>query len=326
MHLSAGDDLTSEGGSGVVVNNVEGNTIRSNYFAGFFGASCAITGDNNVFTSNFVGARSDGTVPLPAQFDKHPCMKGAWVGGCGITVAGDNNRIGGSNKKLGNVFAGLFLDISATSTQPPAIKIYQSKGHIIQNNTIGLDGSRGVIGVCGRGLDLGSGPQNLNVSGNNLTETALSAIFMNSSSLNGNTLKGNIIKRDEQWPGPQGDNPAGEDAIAYGPMVPDALRELQPAVVTSIAGNTVKGASAEGSPCPNCSIELFLDDGDEVKEALGVMGKATANNDGEWTVKLKKPLKKSQGLRTMSTVPDTFTIPGLDQGTTSNISDLYQKP
>jgi CSLREA domain-containing protein len=324
QHLSAGDDFTYEGGSGVSVNS-DNNIIRGNVFAGFWGTSFSISssGDNNVFSGNKVGTRADGTVPVPAIFQMHPCTEGGWVGGSGISVAGENNRIGGPKKADRNIFAGIYLDISETSTQPPAIWVQSSKGHIVQNNWLGLDGKGKAVGVCGRGLDLGNGPEGLMVQDNVFAETGLSAIVMNSSSLNGNTLRGNIIKRSTPWPGPVGSSQSGEDAIAYGPFTPEALRNFTPAKVTKIAGKTVSGTSGDTSPCEDCTVELFLDDDDDITEALKSVAVTQADGNGDWTATLKAPLTPTSGLRTMSTVPDTFVISGLDTGTTSNLSELY---
>ncbi|MBN1484803.1 MAG: hypothetical protein JXA37_08785 [Chloroflexia bacterium] len=324
MHLSSGDDTEPELDSGLALSaSIQGNTIRNNVFTGFKGAAVAIRGDNNVFSGNLIGTRADGTVPLPAQFDQHPCLKGAWVGGSGITVADNNNQIGGPTEAEGNLFAGLFLELSETATQGPAIKVNIGSGHIIQNNVIGLDINDEVIGVCGRGLDFGSGPHGMWVQDNVIVETAMSAILMNGNSLDGNTLRGNIIRREHGWPAEQGDNTFAEDAIAYGPTVPDALRGFTPAHITEVDGTSVSGTSGEGSDCPYCVIELFIDNKDAVTETLQSVAVVTATDDGSWTATLPAPLESTQGLRTMSTVPDTFTIIGLDTGTTSNLSRLY---
>ena len=325
--LSAGDGLTPEGGSGVVVSSgCDNNIIRGNRFAGFFATACSISGTQNVFAANFVGMRADGTVLLPGTFTKHPCLSGAWVGGVGISVAETGNQIGGPTVADRNWFAGLFLALSATSTQSPAIKVFSGKDHLIQNNFIGVDVAGKDIGVCGRGLDLGSGPKNLDVLNNTFAETGLSAILMNSSSLNGNTLQGNTFRRNSPWPGTQPGNNFAEDAIAYGPLVPAALRDFEPAAITSIAGNTVTGTSGDGSVCPECTVELFLEDLDLIKDCLKPLKRVTANASGNWTAILNTALLPNQGLRTMSTVPDSFTIIGLDPGSTSNISGLYQIP
>jgi len=321
--LSSGqDDETIEGGSGVAIaGNMSNNTIRNNVFAGFFGVAAAIRGDNNVFAGNWIGLRADGTVPIPAQFSKHPCLSGAWTGGVGITVEGDDHQIGGPTAAEGNVFAGLFLDVGPSTTQRPAMDVTGS-GHTIQNNVIGLDVNGDLVGVCGRGLDLGGGPSDMQVLDNTLAETGLSAILMNNWQCNGNTLQTNIIKRADAWPGEQGNNPFPEDAIAYGPHVPAALRSFKPAEISQVDGKNVQGTSGQGSSCPACTIEVFLDDTDAVTETLQSLAVVTADGSGQWSATLPAPLEPGQGLRTMSTVPDNFTITGLDAGTTSNLSLL----
>jgi hypothetical protein len=320
--LSSGNDTTPEGGSGVALAaTADLNTIRDNVFAGFFETAAAIRGNNNLFTGNRVGTRADGTVPIPAQYDKHPCLPGAWNGGVGITVADDNNQIGGPTVADGNVFAGLFLDASASSTQAPAMDV-SGDGHLIQNNVIGLDANGEVTGVCGRGLDFGNAPSGMQVLDNTIVETGLSAILMNGSTLNGNTLQGNLIQRDSPWPGAQGFNSFPEDAIAYGATVPSALKTFQPAQITEVDGTAVTGAAGIGSPCPFCTIEVFLDNTNGVTETLQSLDLVNANASGTWSAALPAPLEPGQGLRTMSTVPDSFTVTGLEAGTTSNLSAL----
>jgi hypothetical protein len=301
-----------------------GNTVQDNVFAGFFGVAVAIRGDNAVFTGNWIGTRADGTVPIPAQFDKHPCLSGAWVGGSGITVSGDGHQIGGPDPADGNIFAGIFLDLSSTSTQPPAMDVSgDGADHIIQNNIIGIDAQDNVVGVCGRGMDFANGPKDMWVEANMIVETGLSGIVMNSSTINGNTLRGNIIKRVTDWPSEQGFNDFPEDAISYGTEINPALRSFKPAAITDIDGVTVTGTSGANSACGYCVVEVFLDDTDTVTETLQSLAVVTAAANGSWTATSASPLASGQGLRTMSTVPDSFTIIGLDPGTTSRLSELY---
>ena len=327
--LTSGDDTEAEGGSAIALSEeADRNTIRNNKFAGFFGASVAIRGEENVFAGNWVGLRADGSVPLPPQFDKHPCMGNTWAGGSGITVSGDGHQIGGPDSSDGNRFAGLYLDIFEQSEPPFAIQLAGADDeNLIQNNVIGLDAFDATVGICGRGIKLTGGNQNTHVVGNILVETGLSAILMNDSPvmdrLNGNTLRGNVIKRESGWPEEQGDNTFPEAAIAYGSGVPDALRNFMPARITNISGVSVTGTSGSGSPCPHCTVEVFLDDTDAVVEALRSLAVATADAQGDWSARLAAPLQEGQALRTMSTVPDDWTITWLDEGTTSNLSRLY---
>ncbi len=318
--LSSGSDTEPEGGSGVALaTGSDHNTIQNNVFAGFFETAAAIRGSYNSFVGNWVGTRADGTVPT--QFSKHPCQSGAWTGGSGITVADDNNDIGGPTAAEGNVFAGLFLDVGPGSTQGPAMDVGGDM-HNIQYNVIGLDVHGDVVGVCGRGIDLGNAPATIAVTDNTIVEPGLSAMLLNGSTLNGITLWRNTIKRESPWPGAQGFNPFPEDAIAYGSTAPAALKNFVPALITDVNGTTVTGTDGEGSPCPFCKVELFLDDTDGVTEALQPLVMVDADASGNWQATLPAPLERGQGLRTMSTVPNSFTIVGLDEDTTSNLSHL----
>jgi len=322
MALSSGSGTDPEGGSGLAISaGSDNNIVRDNVLAGFFGAAAAIRGDRNVFSGNLVGTRANGTVPIPAQFDQHPCLAGAWTGGSGITVADSDNQIGGPTAAEGNVFAGLFLEVGPTTTQRPAMDVSGDE-HLIQNNVIGLDGNGALVGVCGRGMDFGNAPSDMQVISNTIVETGLSGILMNGSTINGNLLRGNIIRRATAWPGEQGDNNFAEDAIAYGPTVPAPLRNFAPAKVTEINGTAVSGTSGAGSDCPRCTVEVFLEDRDTVTEALRSMAVVTSDASGNWNATLTQELGADQGLRTMSTVPDTFTIIGLEADTTSRLSGL----
>jgi hypothetical protein len=327
--LTSGDISEPEGGSAIgMTSGSDRNIIRNNRFTGFFGAAVAIRGNTHEFSGNWIGMRADGTVPIPAQFDSHPCDgSSTWTGGSGITIEGDDHQIGGPDAGDGNRFAGLYLDLFATSEQPFAMQFTGSTEDVlVQNNVIGLDGNDDPIGICGRGLKLSNGPLGTQVISNTFVETGLSAILMNHWTLNGNTLRGNTIKRTGAWPEEQGDNTFPEDAIAYGGGVPQALRSFQPAVVTEIDGTSVTGVSGtsqHSQACAYCTIELFRDDTDTVTEALQSLVTVTADGSGNWTATLPAPLADGQGLRTMSTVPDEWTIDDLDAGTTSNLSPLY---
>jgi hypothetical protein len=94
--------------------------------------------------------------------------------------------------------------------------------------------------------------------------------------------------------------------------------------VTQIAGVTVGGTSGAGSACPNCVIELFLDDADTIKEALQSLAVVTANASGNWTATLSTALAAGQGIRTTSTSAQYNTIPGMNAGTTTGLSELYR--
>jgi hypothetical protein len=196
------------------------------------------------------------------------------------------------------------------------------QGHLIQNNVIGLDAGGAVIGVCGRGISLLDGPADMRVLDNTIVEPGLSGIMANHWTFNGNTLQGNVIRREGAWPGVLPGQSNAEDAIAFADKLPAALLSFAPARVQRIDGISVSGTAGEGSPCPGCTVELFLDDTDSVTETLRSLALTTADGNGDWSAVLPAPLSSDQGLRTMSTVPDNFTVTGLHAGTTSRLSEL----
>ena len=79
----------------------------------------------------------------------------------------------------------------------------------------------------------------------------------------------------------------------------------------------------EGNPCPNCVIEVFLDDDDGINESLQLLATTTANASGAWSVILPAPLTRGFGLRTTSTSAQYNTIPNMDAGTTAGLSTFY---
>ena len=321
--LSSGDASEPELDSGLALAaGSDGNTIRNNKLAGFKGAAVAIRGTNNVFSGNWIGANASGLVPLPAQFDKHPCLgSSTWNGGTGITVDDDDNQIGGPTAAEGNHFVGLYLSSFALTNQKPAMDV-SGQGHVIQNNVIGLDINDDAIGVCGRGLSMLDGPADVDVLDNIFVDPGYSAIMANHWTFNGNTLQGNLIERENPWPGALPGQASAEGAVVFATMVPAELRNFTPAKVTQVNGTTVSGVAGDGSPCAYCTVELFLDDTDAITETLQSLDLVVADNGGNWTASLPAPLEGGQGLRTMSTVPDDFTITGLDADTTSRLSEL----
>ncbi|NTU63279.1 MAG: hypothetical protein HGB05_07725, partial [Chloroflexi bacterium] len=75
--------------------------------------------------------------------------------------------------------------------------------------------------------------------------------------------------------------------------------------------------------CPNCVIELFLDDNDAITEALQSLAVITATADGSWSAALPFALAKNEGVRTTSTSAAFGTIPNISKGTTTGLSRLY---
>ena len=120
-------------------------------------------------------------------------------------------------------------------------------------------------------------------------------------------------------------NPQVEDAIQIGPSLPSAFSGFKPAKVSDINDTTVSGVSGDGSPCPNCVVEVFLDDTDDVAEALQSLAVVTANASGNWTATIPFALSADQGLRTTSTTAQFNTIANMKAGTTTGLSELYGK-
>lgn len=317
VYLRNDDPEDGSGNSGIALSaGADNNTIRNNVFAGLDGVSVAIRGDNNLFESNLVGTKADGSVPK--QTDPNLiCTTVDWLGGGGVSVADEGNQIDN------NVFAGLRQEIFTISTQPDAVRI-EGDDHIVQNNQIGIDGNGVKTGVCGRGIYLAgaNSPENTQVLHNHIVNPELSAISVNGVLVDANTLRGNIIEKATAWPQIEG-NPEPEAPIQFGPTVPEALKTFSPAAVTAVEGTSVSGSSGTNSPCPNCTIELFLDDKDTIVEALQSLAVVTADGDGNWTATLPFELSDEQRLRTTSTSAQFNTIPGMSANTTTQLSALY---
>jgi len=305
------------GSAGVALSaNVEGNVVQNNVFLGFDGMAVAFRGTRNTFTHNFVGTIADGSVPDKQTEPDLICTTVDWLGGGGISLEGEKQVV------EDNIFAGLRQEIFQISTQPSAIRSAGSK-HSIRNNKIGVDSADVEVGVCGRGIYLIGDPKDVLVSGNMIVNPGLSGISLNGALYDANTLRSNTIKQSKSWPQIEG-NPEAEDAIQLGPSLPDAFLNFQPAEVTTISGVSVSGTSGAGSPCPNCVVELFLDDTDAVVEALQSLAVVTADGDGNWTATLPFALSSTQGLRTTSTSARYNTIARMSAGTTTGLSTLYR--
>ena len=310
------DPQDGSGSAGVALSaGVTGNLIQNNIFLGFDGVAAAFRGDDNNFDGNYVGTASDGTVPEKQTNPSLICTPVDWLGGGGISMEGDDHII------QNNTFAGLRQEIFSSSTQPDAIRV-TGTGHLIQNNEIGVDSGANEVGVCGRGIFMADGPKEVQVLNNMIVEPGLSAISLNGVLYDENLLRTNIIKKLAAWPEVDG-NPEPENAIQIGATMTDAFKDFLPAKVTEIDGTTVSGTSGDGSPCPNCIIEVFLDDTDSIVETLQSLVVVTAGANGNWSATLPYELSGSQGLRTTSTTAQYNTIPNMSAGTTSQLSGLY---
>ncbi len=160
---------------------------------------------------------------------------------------------------------------------------------LIEGNRIGVDLAGTDVGVCGRGIFMSDSPKNVTILENIIANPGLSGISLNGPLYDANELRGNVIRQRMAWAEVEG-NPEPENAIQIGPLLPDGLQNFVPARITSITGTAVTGTSGPGSPCPNCTIELFLDDDDGIVEALQSMAVVTADGDGNWQATLPREL------------------------------------
>ena len=310
------DPQDGSGSSGIAISaGAMRNTIQNNVFLGFDGVAAAIRGDENTFSDNYVGTKFNGKVSDKQTNPHLICSSDDWLGGGGISMEGDDHTV------QGNIFAGLRQEIFSSSTQPDAIRV-TGRDHLIRNNKIGLDSDNNKIGVCGRGVYLSDSPRGVEVTNNQIIYPELSAISLNGALYNENTLRSNIIKKVTEWPHVTG-NPKGEDAIQVGPSLPDAFENFYPAKVTEINGTSVSGTSGDNSACPNCTIEIFLDNTDSITETRQSLAVVTAASDGTWSATIPFELTSSQGLRTTSTTTAYNTIPDMSAGTTTGLSVLY---
>ena len=318
--LRGGGANDGTGNTGVsVLPNMNNNIVRHNVFTGLAGVAAAINGNDSTFANNYIGTIANGTVPDKESDPTLVCLQWDWLGGSGISMSGNRNIV------ENNVFAGLRINVVPPTTQADTIRMSGNE-HSIRHNRIGLDALNNEIGVCGRGIYLQSSTKLNQITGNQIVEPGLSAISLNDSptvsTSDANTLRGNTIKRSTPW-GQIDGNPEPENAIQLGPGIHAGFRNFKPAQVTNIDGVTVQGTAGAGSPCPNCIVELFLDDLDGVTEALVSLALVTANAQGNWTATLSAPLPAGYGIRTTSTTAQNNTIPGMSAGTTTSLSQSY---
>lgn len=320
-------DLAGAGGIGIL-NTSNSNVISGTVVAGTkFGRAINVDGDNNLITNNFIGTRADGTVPIvpePIQCLRSITYDPAnWYGGWGIQVGGSNNQI------LNNTIAGLHITQTANETPPMALEMFGT-GHLVQNNVIGIDSDDNEVGVCGIGVFASDGEADIldNVIVNSRQgfeeDESNTAIYLAEDTFDpgGITVRGNIIRNDVSAA------QQGSDfrVINFTGMTAAALRLFVPAQITSIDGTTVMGTSSAGSPCPNCTIDFYLDDLDDVEEALTYLGSADADSQGDFTFTMPQTLPADMGIRTSSTTGFFGTIGDFAAGTTTRLSELYVAP
>ncbi len=316
IHFRTPGDEKRMAGGGITILGSDDNTIEDNILAGTFVAAINIDGgSDNLIQNNRIGMRADGTVPTVAPLIQ--CLRSFdfddqnWYGGWGIATTGSSNQI------LNNRIAGLHIMQSENDTPPIAIDIFGT-GHTVTGNIIGIDAAGSKVGVCGQGIKISSGltqvlDNTIVRSRAGFEDDATSAILGTGGlpSFNRNTVRRNIV---EDGPG---------NVYEFGPGVNSALRNFNPAKITTINGTTVTGTSGDASPCPGCIIDFYLDDADAIGEALEHLGNVTANGEGNFTFNLAAPLAANTGIRTSSTTPSAGIITGFGTGTTTKVSKLF---
>ncbi len=315
--LRGGGEDDGSGNTGVsVAENITGNTIQNNVFTGIAGVAAAINGDDGLFANNYVGTIFDGTVPDKQTDPSLVCSPVDWLGGSGLSVSGDGNTI------EDNIIAGIRIAVEPPTIQADAIRV-SGDNHVIQNNKIGVDAGNTEVGVCGRGIYMQGGTEFNQLTANTIVSPGYSGISLNDtpvvSTSDANTLRGNVIKKYTPWGEIEGNN-SPEDAIQITKSLPDAFRNFKPAAITLIDGVVVTGTNGADSLCPNCVIEIFIDDTDTITEALTSAAVVTADANGDWTATLSAPLTAGTGLRTTSTTAQYNTIASMSAGTTTGLS------
>ena len=316
IHFRTPGDEKRMAGGGVFISS-DNNTVQDNVISGAFARAVDInsSNQNNTIQRNLIGTRADGTVPVvPAAAQ---CLRSFnydaqnWYGGWGIAVSGSNNKV------LENRIAGLHILQSANDTPPLAIEIFGAN-HQITNNVIGLDSVGSSVGVCGQAIKVsGSGTQILDntivqsrIGFEDIVPTAILA--SDTSPLFGQiTVRRNLV---DSGPG---------NIYAFGPGIPKALQEFQPARITQINGTSVVGTNGVGSACPGCLIDLYSDDSDDIGETLSYLGSVSAASNGAFNFTLSQPLAAGVGIRTSSTTPSAGIIGNFGAGTTTQFSKLY---
>jgi hypothetical protein len=114
--------------------------------------------------------------------------------------------------------------------------------------------------------------------------------------------------------------------IEFGPSIPEALRLFDPPRIVSITGTLVVGETELGSDCPNCLVELYLDDLDDGQDALELLDIAVIDNmtgTARFTATLDSPLPANHGIRIAATTQDDYVIGDYLSGTTTRMSPAY---
>ncbi|RRR75109.1 MAG: hypothetical protein EI684_05500 [Candidatus Viridilinea halotolerans] len=296
-----------------------GNVYRNNVVTGSEGSAMTIRSDDSWVVGNYIGTRPDGTIPTSGA---EVCTSATWISGDGISVlGGKGTQVGGPSDAERNYLVGISIRSSnANTSQPVAIEVGSVGSYLIQNNYVGRDTAGNDVGVCGEGIRI-AGDFTL-VKDNYIVASQNAALnhLRNVVSGNANTYRGNRIVGSQQ-------------AIIFGPEVPEDLAFFNPGKITVIDGTNVRGTSGDpgmppsnkpvDSTCPFCTIELFLDNRDERSDTLQSLGTVQADGNGNWSFTLPAALSDQQGLRTISTANNYGVIKQYEAGTSTKVSGLY---
>ncbi|NJN66879.1 MAG: hypothetical protein HC884_09245 [Chloroflexaceae bacterium] len=317
-----GDPASGNGASISDREESQGNIIRNNVVTGAkFGRAIKMDGSNGEISGNRIGTRADGTIPDIAA--NRRCQPTAiyhnWFGGWGIQVGGDNNLI------EQNTLAGMLsFSLDSENTPPKALESSSTaEGNTFRNNRVGVDVNGKDVGVCGNGFEVSG--KNLRIEQNTFAQVGgvTFGIYGSSTSLDAITFTGNTVRGSRS----ASDGTVWQTLPDFGPNVPSAYVQFNPAVVTAISEDrtTVSGTSGADSPCSGCTIELFRDNTDDRIELwpLETTAAVVADASGNWSATLAAPLPESAAIRTTSTTAEDNQIMGQSAGTTSKVSVLY---
>jgi hypothetical protein len=296
IYFPGDGDPNSSQRSGVrLTNRASEVVVRDNRFVGSGGIALDIESSDSIIAGNYIGTRADGSVPPPPdeslRCNENPAS-GNWFGGGGVQLSGSRNQL------TNNVIAGL-SQIGADTT---AINMSGAQ-HLLFNNRIGVDATGTPSYACGFGIQVDG--EFSRVISNTISNTNSEAFFIGGEGNFGIEIQGNRVSDVSGY-------------TEYGIQVPTALVAFNPAAITSVAGTTVEGTSGADSPCPYCTVEVFLEDEDDEIETLESLALTTADADGNWTATLARAIDTAAGerLRTMSTLNDLNIVAGFEAGTT----------
>ncbi|RME45196.1 MAG: hypothetical protein D6796_10810 [Caldilineae bacterium] len=305
-------------------NTISGTTVTGSNIG------IRVQGDHNLLQYNQIGTRGDGTVPASRLFCDSPAPvydPAEWYGGWGIQFLN-----GSFNQVLSNTLAGIHTPHSATETFPPAIATGGAT-NLFAYNIIGIDSSGAEVGVCGQGFHVTgvySAPAGIQVMSNTIVNAHSSfldsstnppkptegAIYVNESSPLALqfTMRNNIVRNSTS------------KVIEFGPAITDTLRLFEPPKIIIISDTLVVGETQPGYDCPNCLIELYLDDLTEGQDALELLTTAVVQNitgTARFTATLPRPLAAGEGIRLTATTQDPGVIGIFRAGTTTKMSPAY---